>query len=76
MGFTSGRVLCCARPAVLVATVSGIPHPAGAQDFRRGDANTDGYLFASGRAPAAPFEDCGLDPEPDGLGCIDYPGCP
>jgi hypothetical protein len=44
MGFTSGRVRCCATAAVVMAALSGVRHPAGAQDFRRGDANTDGRV--------------------------------
>lgn len=33
------------------------------------------HLFAEGPAPAAPFESCGHDVTPDGLGCEGYTGC-
>ena len=60
----------------------------GAADCRAAaDANGDGkldladavrllaYLFAHGAPPPPPFEDCGEDAAPDGLGCERFPPC-
>lgn len=34
------------------------------------------YLFGAGAAPSAPFPNCGADPTPDSLECLDSSGCP
>jgi hypothetical protein len=34
------------------------------------------HLFLGGRSPQPPFEACGGDPTPDGLGCDRFPACP
>ena len=33
------------------------------------------YLFVDGLPPAAPFENCGVDPSADALGCLEYVPC-
>jgi hypothetical protein len=34
-----------------------------------------GYLFEQGNPPPAPFPNCGTDPTPDGLDCVEFPPC-
>ncbi len=34
------------------------------------------YSFLSGPPPRSPFDDCGFDPTPDELSCLEYPPCP
>ncbi len=34
------------------------------------------YVFGTGPAPVAPFPDCGIDPTPDNLGCVEATNCP
>ena len=33
------------------------------------------FLFRGSQAPSEPFRTCGLDPTPDNLTCVDFPGC-
>ncbi len=35
-----------------------------------------GHLFTGGGPPAPPYPSCGLDPDPQGLPCEEYRGCP
>ena len=34
-----------------------------------------GYLFRTGAPAPAPFEECGVDPTTDALGCDSFPPC-